>query len=120
MLPLMLKEPIEHDHPKGWPHAHLLDVHITDGQDHGHTTMLIWALPSAEVLRHIHSQTADSIPLESPRVSEKNLDVLAYYRDNDVPLQYYIGKKPRVFNKRIASFRGVGIYDVSKTDRVKH
>ena len=120
MLPLMLKEPKENNHPKDWPHAHLLDVHITDGRDHGHTMMLIWELPSSEVLRHIRKH---KLPIQyywsRQGYPKNNLDVLGYCLDNAVPLQYYIGRKPRSFNKRIASFRGVEIYDVSKTKVVK-
>ena len=120
MLPLVLKEHPQSEHPNDWPHAHLLDVHITDGRDHGHTTMLIWALSTSEVLAQIAKH---KLPIQyywsRPGYRKIKRDVLMYCRDNDVPLQYYIGRKPRRFNKRIASFRGVEIYDVSKSNVVK-
>ena len=113
MLPLVLKDSVETEHPEGWPQAHLLDVHITDGQDHGHTTTLIWALSTSEVLRHLRKH---KLPIQyywsRQGYQKNNLDVFGYCLDNDVPLQYYIGRKPRIFNKRVASFGGVEIYDV--------
>ena len=116
----MLKEHSKSESLNGWPHAHLLDVHITDGRDHGHTTMLIWELPTSEVKAHIAKH---KLPIQYywSRLGYREIkrNVLTYCRDNDVPLQYYIGRKPRTFNKRIASFRGVEIYDVSKTDVIK-
>jgi hypothetical protein len=119
MLPLMLKERVDTEHPKGWPHAHLLDVHITDGQDHGRTTMLLWELPSSEVLRHIRKH---KLPIQyywsRQGYRKNNLDVLGYCLDNAVPLQYCIGRKPRIFNKRVASFRGVEIYEILQPTQV--
>ena len=119
MLPLMLKESVDIEHPKGWPHAHLLDVHITDGQDQGHTTMLIWELPSSEVLRHIRKH---KLPIQyywnRQEDQKNNLDVLGDCLNNAVPLQYYIGRKPRISNKRVASFRGVEIYEILQPTQV--
>lgn len=120
MLPLSLKERVDAEHPKGWPHAHLLDVHITDGQDHGHTTMLIWELPTAVVLKQV---VKHRLPIQyfwnrlwSPSTS---VNVLEQCLESNVPIQYYIGKKPHKSVKRVGSFKGAEIYDVSDLNLIE-
>ncbi len=114
MLPLMLNKTVGTGHPKGWPHAHLLDVQISDPRNHGRMTMLVWQLSTKDVLKIL---VDSNLPIQyfwdRQAYQQDKVDVLPHVRAGDLGLKYYIGSKPHKRAQRVARFKGVQIYDVS-------